>query len=161
MSKKVKLLAIGVSLIIFGSIGAGFYIMLNKLSKLDMVVQSVLPEEEEEAAEEGEEDEKAGKAIGQIFPLDSFVVNLADERSKFIRVSMSLEYKPEVDPDKIEERLPQIKDAILTYIPTKTSDELRNIDGKNELRVNIMSQINGFLGDEIITNIYFTEFVIQ
>jgi flagellar basal body-associated protein FliL len=86
---------------------------------------------------------------------------LADEKQRFIRVSMSLEYSLDDKLDEIESRIPQIKDAILTFIPTKTSDELKMVDGKKNLRENLITQLNSFFNEKLITNIYFTEFVIQ
>ena len=160
MSKKIKLIAIAAVVIIFGSIGAGFYVMLDKMSSLEAIVQTVIPEEEE-SGEDGEGTTKTESAIGKIFDLDSFVVNLADEQSRFMRVSLNLEYKPDYDAEIIEERLPQIKDAILTYLPSKRSDEISNIAGKEELRADLIAKINGFYGKDIVTNMYFTEFVIQ
>jgi flagellar basal body-associated protein FliL len=39
--------------------------------------------------------------------------------------------------------------------------EVNNTTGKNALRDELMASLNGFLGAESVTYIYFTEFVIQ
>ena len=160
MSKKVLFIAIGVAVLLIGSLGASFYMMFNKMSQLESVVQTVLPKEDEDGGTEGEKGQ-SGHVIGQIYELDPFVVNLADEKARYIRLSMSLEYGEKDKRESIEERLPQVKDAILTFIPTKTSEELQHIDGKKDLRSTLLSQFNSFFGEEVFTNIYFTEFVIQ
>ncbi len=134
--------------------------MMSKMSSLEAIVQSVLPEEEE-TDENGEKTPKTGMAIGKIFDLDSFVVNLADEQPRFMRVSISIEYKADFDQEMIEERLPQIKDAVLTYLPSKRTDEIMHVAGKDEIRTDLMAKINSFFSNEIVTNLYFTEFVIQ
>lgn len=80
---------------------------------------------------------------------------------KYLRVTMDIELADETNKEEVEERLPQIRDSILTILPSKHYDEVITIDGKNRLRKEIQAALNSFFNKEIITNIYFTEFVIQ
>jgi len=74
---------------------------------------------------------------------------------------MDLELSSEETTDEIEKRLPQIRDAILTIVPAKTSKDINTIEGKTALRDEIMEKLNSFVKNGQITNIYFTEFVVQ
>ncbi len=97
-----------------------------------------------------------------MYSLDSFVVNLAEEGSnRYLRVTMGFELDNEILKTEIEQRLPQIRNAMLMILPSKKVAELNTVDGKIALRDNIMQEINEFLTTGEVTNIYFTEFVIQ
>jgi flagellar FliL protein len=112
--------------------------------------------------EEVIEEEEEVETIGEMFPLDTFVVNLADASGKrYLRATMQLELTPEESVANFEQRLPQIRDVVLTILPTKQFEEIRTVDGKTALRTEIIDQLNELLNGESVANIYFTEFVIQ
>ncbi len=100
--------------------------------------------------------------LGPIYTLDTFIVNLAEERgAKYLRAKLGLELDKPVTADEIDQRLPQFRDTILTVLSTKTFEEIRHLEGKYQLRAEIMAMLNPLLRSGEITNIYFTEFVVQ
>jgi flagellar FliL protein len=74
---------------------------------------------------------------------------------------MNLELENDDLIEEMEKRLPQIRDAILMILPTRTYQDIRSAEGKAALRTEILAKMNSLLKKEAITNIYFTEFVIQ
>ena len=59
-------------------------------------------------------------------------MNLADSGGKrYLRVTMALELSDPEALTNIESRLPQIRDAILMILPTKTFDEVSTTEGKS------------------------------
>jgi len=153
MSKKVLIIVIVSSVVVLGGLGAGFFIMWQKLSAIG--VQNV-----QASAKEAEK--KAEVGMGPTFHLDPFIVNLADEGGqRFLRVTMELEVKNAETVKQVEDHLPKIKDSILMILPTKKYADLHTVEGKIALRDQIMKKINGFLKGAPVTHIYFTEFVIQ
>ncbi len=155
INKIILIAVITVAVLFAGAVGGGFYMMWNKLADLDALVR---PEEEavEEEAEEGL------LVTGTMFPLDTFIVNLADEKSKrYLRVTMQIELKEGEPVEILEQRLVQVRDIILMILPTKRFQEIRSVDGKTILRQEIMTRLNDLLKKEVINNIYFTEFVVQ
>ena len=46
-------------------------------------------------------------------------------------------------------------------LPTKEFEDINSVEGKIALRDEIITKLNSFSKDAIITNIYFVEFVIQ
>ena len=155
MNKIILIVVIAVAVVFVGAVGGGFYMMWNKLADLDALVR---PEEEmlEEEADEGL------LTVGAMFPLDTFIVNLADEKGKrYLRVTMQIELKEGEPVEILEQRLVQVRDIILMILPTKRFQEIRSVDGKTSLRQEIMSRLNDLLKKEVINNIYFTEFVVQ
>ena len=97
-----------------------------------------------------------------MFPLDTFIVNLADEKSKrYLKVTMQIELKEGEPLELLEKRLVQVRDIILMILPTKRFQEIRSADGKTLLRQEIMTRLNDLFKKEAVHNIYFTEFVVQ
>ena len=147
-----------VGVVILGAVGGGFYLMWNKLNAGDAAVEAPQPQAAQPAATAA----APSSAVGPIYPLDAFIVNLADEGGKrFLRINLNLEYSPRAGEKDIEKHLPQIKDAVLMLLPTKTQQELASVEGKTTLRKELIDELNKLFGWSIVTNIYFTEFVIQ
>ncbi|MDJ0667206.1 MAG: flagellar basal body-associated FliL family protein [Desulfobacterales bacterium] len=154
MNKTLVIVIIAVAVLLIGGVGGGFYMIWNKLADLDARIQS------EEVADE--EDEEQAAAMGALFPLDTFIVNLADEKSKrYLKVTMQIELKEGEPLELLEKRLVQVRDIILMILPTKRFQEIRSADGKTLLRQEIMSRLNDLFKKEAVHNIYFTEFVVQ
>jgi len=152
MSKTVLIIIISVAVLFMGMVGAGFFILWNKISQVP-----VDPSKVAEMAVEEEEN-----VIGPLYPLDTMIVNLSDDGGKrYLRVTMALELSDPESVDTIESRLPQIRDAVLMILPTKTYDDVSTTDGKIALRNQIMEKINTLMTKGRVNNIYFTEFVVQ
>ena len=154
MNKTLAIVVIAVAVLFMGAVGGGFYMIWNKLADLDARIQT------EEVTDE--EDEGQVATMGALFPLDTFIVNLADEKSKrYLRVTMQIELKEGEPLELLEKRLVQVRDIILMILPTKRFQEIRSVDGKTVLRHEIMARLNDLFKKEAVNNIYFTEFVVQ
>jgi flagellar FliL protein len=133
---------------------------------------------DEEDDEEGEEKEEEGdggggggghgESKGPI--MEPFVVNLADPGSRrYLRVNLKLEFKkPEETEPLLTERMPQVRDAILLLLSSKTADQLVSPEGKTNLRQELTDQLNIVLKKgkkkkvkKVVKNLYFMEFLIQ
>ncbi len=153
MNKKVVAVMTAVMVLFMVLVGGGFYMMWMKITALAPP---------EEIVEEDMEDAEEVMEVGEMFPLDTFVVNLADAGGKrYLRATLQLELAPEQAAETFEQRLPQIRDEILTVLPTKTFEDIRTVAGKSALREEILQRLNTLLNVEGVANIYFTEFVIQ
>jgi len=106
--------------------------------------------------------EEEENVIGPLYTLDTMIVNLSDHGGKrYLRVTMALELSDTESIATIESRLPQIRDAVLMILPTKTYDDVSTTDGKIALRNQVMEKINALMTKGHVNNIYFTEFVVQ
>ena len=100
--------------------------------------------------------------IGPIYPLETFIVNLADPRGKkYLKTKLELELDMPIVVQEIDQRLPQFRDTILTILSSKSFEEIQQLEGKYQLRAEIMTMLNQYLTSGEITNIYFTEFIVQ
>ncbi|MBW2087159.1 MAG: flagellar basal body-associated FliL family protein [Deltaproteobacteria bacterium] len=57
--------------------------------------------------------------------------------------------------------MPQIKDSLLVLLSSKTFIDIKTVEGKMRLRMEIIGRINNFLTSGRVKNVYFTEFVVQ
>jgi flagellar protein FliL len=100
--------------------------------------------------------------LGPVYTMDSFIVNLMEERgTKYLKTKLGLELDNALVSKEIDERLPQFRDTILTILSTKSFEDIRRLEGKYQLRAEIMAMLNRHLRSGEITNVYFTEFVVQ
>ena len=150
---------IGVVVVFMLGLGGGLFMMWNKLSAMETQVQR--------SSKKGEEADTEApvpvkELLGPIFPLDTFIVNLADNGGKrYLRITLALELDSEGLESEIKKRLPQVRDSILTILPTKRFEDISSAKGKTALRDEMLAGINGLLANGQITNIYFKEFVVQ
>ena len=100
--------------------------------------------------------------FGQIFDLDPFIVNLADQKEvHYLKAKISLELKGKKITDEMNKRLPQIRDIIIELLSSKTYEELATLHGKEHLKNEIMIRLNSILKTGSVEHVYFTEFVMQ
>ena len=159
MSNKMLIIFIGVMMVFMLGLGGGLFMMWNKLSAMETQVRSSA-----ENSEEADPDTPVPveDLLGPIYPLDTFIVNLADKGGKrYLRISIDLELDGEELESEVKKRLPQVRDSILTILPTKRFEDINTTKGKTDLRDQMLSKLNGLLARGKITNIYFKEFVVQ
>jgi flagellar FliL protein len=119
----------------------------------------------EEEARKKEEEIVEALEHGAVVPLEPFVVNLADQDSaRYLRIKVSLMVD---DKDKVKEVIEnqaltlKVRDVILQTLTRKTSKDLTNEEGKNKLREEIQEGIGHYFREPKLTDVMFTEFVIQ
>lgn len=104
----------------------------------------------------------SGNHIGTVFPLDSFVVNISDrERDRYLKLKAELELTTPELSDELDQRMPQIRDLIISLLGSKSFEEVRTIEGKNFLREEMILRINALLVSGKVKRVFFTEFVVQ
>ena len=146
-------IVIAAMLVITIGLAGGFFMMWNKLSEINTAKNA-------ESNTEVEQNQAA--QLGPLFSLDTFIVNLADEeRNRYLRITMDLELRAPDNTDMLNERLPQIRDRILMILPTKRFEDIASVEGKIALRDEIIGKLNSLFPAEVVSNIFFTEFVVQ
>jgi flagellar FliL protein len=153
MSNKVVITLVAVLFVVMLGLSAGLFMIWTKLSTSNAAATAVSGQDNSLAATD---------ILGPIYPLDTFIVNLADEDGKrYLRITMNLELTQDKFEGQMEQRLPQVRDSILTILPTKRFDDIQTAEGKTLLRNEIIAKLNSLFGLESVSNIYFTEFVVQ
>lgn len=99
---------------------------------------------------------------GTVFPLEPFIVNIYDgQEVRYLKVKVEFEMASPEIKGEIEGRQAPLRDAILVLLTTKTLQEVQDLQGKNQLREEILSAVNKILPPGKITRVYFTDFVVQ
>ncbi len=100
--------------------------------------------------------------LGPLVELEDFVVNITDgEQTRYLKVAITLETGSKKTREEIESRLPQVRDAIIFQISGKTFDQVRDLQGKMQLKAELVQSLNELLNMGQIDNVFFTEFVVQ
>lgn len=112
------------------------------------------------AASEGKEG--AAGAAANIFPMEPFIVNIYDgQELRYLRVKVEFETATADAKKEIELRQAPLRDAILVLLTTKTLQDVQDLQGKNQLRDEIMVAVNKILPPGKVSRVYFTDFVVQ
>ena len=155
MSKKLIIILSAAALLMMMFMGGIFFMMWSKISKMEGKM-TVSPESETEETVVEE------MMVKPIFPLKSFIVNLAgDNGTRYLKIKMDLEITNESFNNDIRQRIPQIRDSIMMILTSKRYADIKDTAGKIALRENIQNRVNDFFKEPCITNVYFTDFVIQ
>ena len=108
------------------------------------------------------EEQEEKQEMGPIYSLETFIVNLIGGRGKnYLKAKVELELDSEKTEIEINKRLPQIRDSILTMLSSKSNEEINTLEGKLQLRAEIISTLNQYLKTGKVKNVYFTDFIVQ
>jgi len=126
------------------------------------------PDKEKKAGAHGEQDGEEAAHEDEHPPvyvkLEQFTVNLADHESYLQTEVQLLVADPHVQ-DKISTRLPEVRDALIRLLSSKTVEDLSQPDGKDTLADEIKRDINHVLGikkeAEGVKKVLFGAFIIQ
>jgi flagellar FliL protein len=102
------------------------------------------------------------KGVPSIFALEPFIVNIYDGQDlRYLRVRVEMEVASEEVKTEMEARKAQLRDAILVLLTTKTLLDIRDQQGKNQLRQEIFTVAGNILSPGKLKRVYFTDFVVQ
>ena len=162
--KKKKFIIIGAAVAVAIILGVVVFMMMGKGGKKEAGAKD---EAKTEAKAEGEGHGGGGKegaagAASTIYPLEPFIVNIYDgQELRYLKVKVELEMaSPAVKPE-LDARLAPIRDAVLILLSTKTLQEVQDVQGKNQLKEEILAAINKNIPPGKIAKVYFTDFVVQ
>ncbi|HPJ96604.1 MAG TPA: flagellar basal body-associated FliL family protein [Syntrophales bacterium] len=100
--------------------------------------------------------------IGTIWPMEPFIINLQDSGGdRYLKLVVQLEISDPLGVKDLDQLKPKLRDNVLELLGAKTYRELMDTAGKQRLREEIAMRLNSFLPNAKVTQVYFTEFVIQ
>lgn len=115
---------------------------------------------------ETEEAKKGKKAKGSehtvFIDMDPIIVNLLDPTGKrYLQIRMSLEVADKKVEEEIKKKDPIIKDIILNTLSGKTVEEVIVPEAKDKIKQELLKKINETLGEELILNLYITQYIVE
>jgi flagellar protein FliL len=163
-NKAVLIVTIVNLLITLGIVGA---LVFTFQEQKNAQVGDISLEDAERDAEEVDE-VLQGKALAATFgrniPLAQFNINLSTAGNvspKFARVSIFLEVASEDTEIEIQQKMPQVRNAIIDLFNSKRPSDIAGPEGRNYLREEIKSAINSFLVSGQVRGVFFTNFVVS
>jgi flagellar FliL protein len=109
----------------------------------------------------GKEKERSPKET-VIYSMEPIVVNLFDPTGKrYIQIRLALELKDKKMEEKIKINEPKIKDVIISTLSTKTPEDVLQPEAKDLIKTELLQKINSALGEEAISNIYITQYIVE
>lgn len=116
----------------------------------------------------GEHGEGGGEAAGpsksdvRFFSAGDFTANLSGPTSThYVKVNVNLEMAKDLEEDEMKKRKPQIRDRIISLLNGKKPGDLQTVEGRNFLKEEIKTVVNGFLQSGKIEGVYFSTFIIN
>lgn len=112
-------------------------------------------------------DKKGGEHGGEegasaMVSLGDLVVNPAGTGGRrYLKVQVALELSDPGESASVEARAPQLRDRIISELTSRTLSELTDPVAKGEMKETILDELNQVLGDGVVHDLYFTEYVIQ
>jgi flagellar FliL protein len=154
-SKKKLFIIIGIVILVLliGGVVAGFFLLKNK---------PAVPEGKDPGSSVPVPELTQGAAIGPMVDIEEFIVNIISaDSSHYVKTSLTVELTNELTREEVENRMPQVREAILLLLGNKTYEELQDLQGKRQLKAELMNKINSFLQAGKVKSVYFTNFVVQ
>ncbi|WP_129124841.1 flagellar basal body-associated FliL family protein [Geomonas oryzae] len=106
--------------------------------------------------------EGGGAVGGTIYPLEPFIVNIYDgQELRYLKIKVEFEMANPQAKAELDAKLAPLRDAILILLTTKTMQEIQDLQGKNQLREQILAAVSKVVPPSKITKVYFTDFVVQ
>jgi flagellar FliL protein len=98
-----------------------------------------------------------------LVPLESIVVNLGGiDSNRYLRIQISLGVDSEDAQKMISEKMVIIRDKTISFLSTKTVEDIDTEGGLSKLRLEIKDLLNKLLGSgDIIKQVYFSDFIVQ
>ena len=122
------------------------------------------PKKEQPAAQQEIKTHKVTQLtkMGPIYPLDPFTVNLVSSNAdRYLKCKINFELDSPALQKEIDQKIPAIRDMIISILSSKSVEEIQTSKGKEKLKDEIKRKVNAILTTGEIRNVYFTEFVIQ
>jgi len=158
--KNKMFIIIGAAVAVAVVLGVVAFMLMGKGDKKEKGKEEAKTEAKAEGGKEGGGKEGAA-AASNIYPLEPFIVNIYDgQELRYLKVKVELEMANAVKGD-LDARLAPIRDTILVLLSSKTLQDLQDLQGKNQLKEEILVAINKTITPARIAKVYFTDFVVQ
>ena len=105
----------------------------------------------EEHGDDGGHGGEEERSFRPILALETFIANLADEGgSRYLQAIFQVEFLGAAMPGYVNGWLPPIRDLLLTLLSSKTFDDVRTGEGKQQLRQEVIARVNQVLDRDAV-----------
>lgn len=126
-------------------------------------VEEVKTEEGDGEKESGSKDAKDYLTEYAIYTVSDIVINPKGSPDSYLVVSIALEYqtKSENLGNELKNKDLLIKDKIIGFFSSKSKEELQLVENRDKYKSDLKKTINSLLKEGRVTNVLFSQFVMQ
>lgn len=160
--KLIIILVVVLVLLVGGGLAAYLFLFKSKGGQeAGAHTEEKAPAKEEKKA--GDKEKKKGeKTKTVVYSMGAIIVNLADQGvQRYLKVQIAVELDNPKLEEEVKKREPQIKDIIISVLSSKTVSDVNNPQGKIALKQEIIKRANMVLTEGEITDLFFSEFIVQ
>lgn len=107
------------------------------------------------------EEQKHELPSGTLVEVGELLTNVNDMGgTRYIKVKVYLEVSDEKVVEQVNNYMPVIRDSMLNILSSKTVADL-DVRNRENLKNEIIRDLNGKIGDESVRSIYFSDFIMQ
>jgi len=116
-----------------------------------------------EAREEKKEEPKKEETneIGPIVSLEPFVMNVAGNPSRYVKISIALEVKDAKGEEHIKKVTPAIRDAMLKVLGAKPPEAFTDVAGRDTIKKELFDGVSTLFAKGDLKSVYVTDIIIQ
>lgn len=158
-----KLIMIIALILILGGGGAAYYFLMYKPAESE---QSQNGDDKKEIEKENDSanEEQESEVYYQL--IDPLVVNFPPGSSaRIIKIALSVLVKGDASVENVKKHEPMIRNNLLMAISSIGAEKAKTLEGKQELRAMMLSEIGKVLekmtGKNTAKEVFFTQFVMQ
>jgi len=160
-SKKKMFIIVGAAVAVAVILGVVAFMLMGKGDKKEHGKEEAKVEGGEHGGAAAAGKDGAATGVSNIYPLEPFIVNIYDgQELRYLKVKVEIEMAGAVKGE-LDARLAPIRDAVLVLLSAKTLQDIQDVQGKNQLKEEILVAINKIIPPGKIAKIYFTDFVVQ
>jgi flagellar protein FliL len=157
-----KFIIIGAAIIAVAILGAAAMFFLGGKGGSKAPAQDAAKVEAKSEGGGGAKGGEGGAAASTTYALEPFIVNIYDgQEIRYLKLKVEFELAYPSAKAELDAKVAPLRDAILVLLTTKTMQEIQDLQGKNQLREQILAAANRILSSGKVSKVYFTDFVVQ
>lgn len=109
---------------------------------------------------------KGGSGSGEVKKPDTYTFEVGEVstnigQGRYFKGSITIETTDKKLPESMTTDLTKIRDAILEVIITSDPKEMTTEEGIKNIKTQILNKLSKILETETLTNVYFTDYIVQ
>ena len=93
--------------------------------------------------------------------LDPYTDADGKQKTHYVSITLAVEIRDEAEVKKFEAIKPIVLDSIIQLVGKKKFEDLNQVQGRYLFRSQIIDATNTYLKDQMVTEVYFTDFLMQ
>lgn len=93
--------------------------------------------------------------------LDPFTDTDGKQKVHYVSMTLAVEIRDEAETAKFKAAQPVVMDKVLFHLGKKKFEDLNQVQGRYVFRSQIIDAANEYLGAPVVTEVYFTDFLLQ